>query len=174
MGRFRPFAIGLCACAVAAATWSPARAQCRLCDAPSTSVSAADNVADVSLEIETSLDFGRIVVGALGDGTALLRPDGSAAASGSVVEPGARTMVGSAVVQGQPGKLVRVFLPPRIVLTSMTGGEILLEEVTSDLPAAPRLDGAGRLSFRIGGRLHVRGDAEGQYRGDLPVLVEYP
>ena len=56
----------------------------------------------------------------------------------------------------------------------MTGGEILLEEVTSDLPAAPRLDGAGRLSFRIGGRLHVRGDAEGQYRGDLPVLVEYP
>ena len=43
----------------------------------------------------------------------------------------------------------------------------------TDLPAAPRLDSAGSLSFRFGGRLVVNGDADGQYRGDLPITVEY-
>jgi hypothetical protein len=69
---------------------------------------------------------------------------------------------------------VRIILPPQIVLTSSAGGEISFEDVSSDLPAYPRLDANGRLAFRFGGRLRVRGDAEGQYRGDLPILVEYP
>ena len=37
----------------------------------------------------------------------------------------------------------------------------------------PRLDSAGNLTFRFGGRLHVSGDAEGDYRGDLPITAEY-
>jgi hypothetical protein len=68
---------------------------------------------------------------------------------------------------------VRVELPQRIVLTSTSGGQIVFEDVTSDLPALPRLDSAGRLSFHFGGRLTIRGDADGQYRGDLPITVEY-
>ena len=50
---------------------------------------------------------------------------------------------------------------------------MVFEEVTTDLPSLPRLDGSGRLTFRFGGRLHVRGDAEGDYYGDLPITVEY-
>jgi hypothetical protein len=37
----------------------------------------------------------------------------------------------------------------------------------------PRLDSAGNLSFRFGGRLLVTGNADGQFRGDLPITVEY-
>jgi hypothetical protein len=48
-----------------------------------------------------------------------------------------------------------------------------LDDVKTDLPALPRLDAAGNLSFRFGGKLLVTGDADGQYRGDLPITVDY-
>ena len=41
--------------------------------------------------------------------------------------------------------------------------------MTSDLPSGPHLDAAGNLTFRLGGRLAVTGDTDGNYRGDLPV-----
>ena len=159
--------------AAAAAAWSPARAQCRLCDTPTTTLSTAAGSEDVILELETNIDFGRLVVAAGGAGTASLRPDGSTVAQGSVQEVSPRASVGTAVVRGEPGKAVRVQLPSRIVLTSISGGQITFEDLISDLPSLPRLDSSGRLAFRIGGRLQVQGDAEGQYRGDLPIIVEY-
>lgn len=173
MGGLKLLALGLAAGAAAAAGASPASGQCRLCDAPVT-IAAGDKPSDVvTLDIETSIDFGRLIVSPEGEGTATLRPDRSSASQGAVEEMSARAMVGSAVVQGEPGRAVRVELPARIVLTSLSGGEIVFEDVVSDLPALPRLDSAGRLTFRFGGRLRVRGDAEGQYRGDLPITVEY-
>jgi len=45
--------------------------------------------------------------------------------------------------------------------------------VVSDLPAIPHLDSAGNLSFRFGGRVRITGDADGAYRGELPITVEY-
>jgi hypothetical protein len=82
-------------------------------------------------------------------------------------------MVGSAVVHGQPGRAVRIELPRRILLHSISGSQISFDDVTSDLPSVPRLDSSGTLSFRFGGRLTVTGDADGEYRGDLPITVEY-
>jgi hypothetical protein len=157
----------------AAAAWAPARAQCRLCETPTTTLSTIAGSEDVRLELETNIDFGRLVVLASGVGSASLRPDGSTIAQGSVQEVSPRASVGSAVVHGEPGKAVRVQLPSRIVLTSISGGQITFDDVVSDLPSLPRLDSSGRLAFRIGGRLQVQGDAEGQYRGDLPIIVEY-
>ena len=49
----------------------------------------------------------------------------------------------------------------------------MFDDVVSDLPPLPRLDSAGNLTFRFGGRLRVTGDAEGEYRGDLPITAEY-
>ena len=43
----------------------------------------------------------------------------------------------------------------------------------SRVPALPRLDSAGVLSFRFGGRLQVNGEQEGDFRGDLPITAEY-
>ena len=43
----------------------------------------------------------------------------------------------------------------------------------TDLSAAPRLSPDGRLQFRFGGRLQIAGDDDGDYRGRIPVTVEY-
>jgi hypothetical protein len=37
----------------------------------------------------------------------------------------------------------------------------------------PRLDSSGTLTFRFGGRIRITGDADGDYRGDLPISAEY-
>lgn len=89
------------------------------------------------------------------------------------MQVGPRAMVGTVLVHGDAGRGVRVELPRRIELYSLGGGRITLDDVASDLPAAPRLDAAGNLSFRFGGRLIITGDADGQFRGDLPITVEY-
>jgi hypothetical protein len=161
------------AASVAAATPWPAGAQCRLCDEPSTTHADPTPSEDIRLEIESSLNFDRLILSGEGQGAATIRPDGSSAAEGTVANVSPRAMVGTAVVHGQPGRTVRVDLPRRIELFSLSGGRISFEDVTSDLPSLPRLDSAGSLTFRFGGRVRISGDADGEYRGDLPITVEY-
>jgi len=150
-----------------------AQAQCRLCDQPTTDRPESSTSDDVQLQIETNLNFDRLILTGPGNGAATIRPDGSSGAEGSVAQVGPRAMVGTVLVHGQPGRAVRVQLPRRIELYSLSGARITLDDVASDVSAAPRLDAAGNLSFRFGGRLILSGDADGQYRGDLPVTVEY-
>jgi len=152
---------------------APAGAQCRLCDSPSTVRDSEDGKNQVQLEVESSIAFDRLVLFGAGDGTAVLRPDGSSSGTGSIADMSPRAMVGSATVRGEPGRPIRVELPHRIVLHSISGGEITFDDVVSDLPSLPRLDSAGNLTFRFGGRLKISGDAEGEYRGDLPITAEY-
>lgn len=159
--------------AAMAAPFASAQAQCRLCDAPTAAREDGPTSGQVRLEVETSVDFDRLVLVGEGEGTAVLRPDGSRSASGSLAEVGPRAMVGTVVLRGEPGRSVRVDMPQRISLYSLGGGEISFDEVVTDLPALPRLDPAGTLTFRFGGRLSVRGDSEGDFRGDLPILAEY-
>jgi hypothetical protein len=151
----------------------PAAAQCRLCDTPTTSRDEGTGDGPVSLEIETSLDFDRLILLGAGEASATLRPDGSRSVSGMVSDLSGRAMVGRAIVRGEAGRAVRVELPARIELYSLSGGRITIEDIVSDLPSAARLDSAGVLDFRFGGRLRISGDAEGEYRGDLPITVEY-
>ena len=172
MGGFKSLSFALLAGAACLACWRPAAAQCRLCDTPSTAVGSDENGQSIRLEVESRIDFDRLIVTGTGDAIATLRPDGSAVGDvGVVVSP--RASEGTIMVHGEPGRAVRVELPSRIVLTSMQGGQIVLEEVVSDLPSLPRLDSTGSLSFRLGGRLRVRGDSDGEFRGDLPITVEY-
>ncbi len=152
----------------------PAAAQCRLCDTPTTSREENSGQGPISLEIETSLDFDRVILLGSGAGSATLLPDGSRSVSGMIGDISGRAMVGSAVVRGEPGRGVRVDLPRRIELYSLSGAKITIEDIVSDLPAMARLDSAGSLSFRFGGRLTISSDAEGDYRGDVPITVEYP
>jgi hypothetical protein len=151
----------------------PASAQCRLCDAPTTSRTAESGKGEVRLEVQTSLNFDRLILSGLGEGSAVLRPDGSTTSAGTVAEISPRAMVGTVTVHGEAGRTIRIDLPNRIVLHSLSGGEVTFDDVASDLPAMPRLDPTGSLTFRFGGRLRVSGDAEGDYRGDLPITAEY-
>jgi hypothetical protein len=166
-------ALMLAASAAAAAMSWPAHGQCRLCGTPSTSHVESASSDDVQIEIETNLDFDRLILFGQGNGFAAIRPDGSTSATGSVSGVGPRSMAGSVAVHGEPGRAVRVELPRRIELYSLGGGRISFDEVVSDLPSLPRLDSAGNLTFRFGGRVQVSGDEDGEYRGDLPITVEY-
>jgi hypothetical protein len=76
-------------------------------------------------------------------------------------------------VHGEPGRALMVEIPRRIELYSISGGRITVEDLASDLKSLPRLDAAGNLTFRIGGRVRVDGNADGDYRGDLPISVDY-
>jgi len=151
-----------------------AAAQCRLCDTPTTGA-AADVAASqpIRLEVEASLDFDRLVQTGPGGGTASLTVDGSRSVSGSITDLTSRAMVGSAVIRGEPGRMVRIALPSRIDMYGLNGNRISIDGIESDLPASARLDSSGSLSFRFGGRLQILGDAEGDYRGDVPITVEY-
>lgn len=173
MGGSKPLVLSFVALAAAAVGVVPARGQCRLCDAPTTALTQSSSDQGIDLRIETSLDFGRLILSGAGQGAAVIRPDGSNASEGALAPVSPRAMVGSASVHGEPGRAVRVELPHRIDLYSVEGGRITFDDVASDLPSLPRLDSAGNLSFRFGGRLTITGDAEGQYRGDLPITVEY-
>src|SRR5260221_9812477 len=140
MGRSLPIAIVLAATGVAAAIGAPARAQCRVCDLPSTQMPADSADGDVQLSIETALDFDRLIFSGSGMGAATLRPDGSNAAEGVVTSVGPRATVGTVLVHGQPGRALRVEVPHRIQLFSLGGRLITLDQLSAGLRSLPRLD----------------------------------
>lgn len=173
MGGLKHLALVIAGLAAAASARSPAGAQCRLCEQPTTALPEDSAGGDVDLQVETNLNFDRLILTGAGVGAATIRPDGSNGAEGSVMDVGPRAMVGTILVHGDPNRAVHVELPRRIELYSIGGGRLTLDDVASDLPRSPHLDAAGNLSFRFGGKLIVSGDADGPYRGDLPITVEY-
>lgn len=171
MARFLLFILSAVGVSFAAA--APAAAQCRLCTQPSIAPSEGSADDDIQLQVEANLSFDRLILSGSGVGAATIRPNGSSGAEGSVMQVGPRAMVGTVLVHGDANRAVRVDLPRRIELYALGGGKMVLDDVASDVGDAPRLDAAGNLSFRIGGRLIITGNADGQFRGDLPVSVEY-
>jgi hypothetical protein len=163
---------GLIALAAIAAS-PPARAQCRLCSTPTTSAEPDGAKSSVTLDVQAGLNFDKLIVLGPSGGTAVLRPDGSRQISGSIESISARAMVGEAHVRGEPGRTIRIDLPRRIELYSFSGSQIVIDEIETDLPSLPRLDSAGTLTFRFGGRLKINGEPEGDFRGDLPITAEY-
>jgi hypothetical protein len=159
--------------ALLAVSPAAADAQCRLCDARTTVRDEQRAQGDVRLEVQTSLSFDRLVLLGAGSGSAMIKPDGSSSAEGAVLNVGPRAIVGTVAVHGEPGRALMVEIPRRIELYSISGGRITVEDLASDLKSLPRLDAAGNLTFRIGGRVRVDGNADGDYRGDLPISVDY-
>ena len=92
--------------ALALAATSPAGAQCRLCARPSTSVDELSDEGKVTVEIESSLSFDRLVLFGAGEGTAEIRPDGSRFAQGAIADIGPRAMVGTAITVNVTALLV--------------------------------------------------------------------
>ena len=149
-------------------------APCRLC-APSAAVVEDKPAAPVSLDVEASLDFDRLILAGRGRRQRRTwRRTVSRSVTGSVTAISARAMVGEVVIRGEPGRSgPRRSARPDRTVTGFAGGTIRLESIRSDLPPMPRLDGNGRLSFRFGGVLRVSGDVDGEFRGDVPIDVEY-
>lgn len=160
--------------ALTVASAPAAAAQCLLC-APDKADSAAARAAEVPLrvEVETRLDMGRIAVGAMGGEVAVDPVSGARSLRGDVVDLGGFGLTGTVTVRGAPGAEVRVILPTSVDLEGGHGRTARVTGLATDLTAAPRLGPDGRLVFRFGGRLQIAGADDGDYRGRIPVTVEY-
>ena len=167
-----PVALFVALAVAAPASSQDAGAPCRLCETAPDQGNAKPAM-PVSLDVEAGLDFDRLILAGAGGGSAEIGPDGARSVSGSITAIGARAMVGHVTIRGEPGRSVRIMLPNRIEMTGLSGGTIALESIRSDLSAAPRLGSDGTLSFRFGGILRVSGDVDGEFRGDVPIDVDY-
>ena len=174
VGRLRALMPLLALCASGLVVPAAAAAQCRLCSTPTTTPdSAGSSDKPIRLEVVSTIDFDRLILTGPGFGSALLRPDGTTAATGAVAPLGARSVAGEISIRGEPGRAIRVDLPRSIELYGLRGGTIRIESIQSDLPDFPELDSTGTLKIRIGGELRVSGEVDGDFRGDIPVLVDY-
>lgn len=154
---------------------SVAAAQCMLCGKQESGSVPASRKAEVPLriDIETQLDMGRVAAGAGGGEVEIDPVTGVRRVRGDVRDLGGFAVTGTVTVRGEPGAEVRVFLPASVDLESGSGGTARVVGLATDLSAAPRLGPDGRLIFRFGGRLQVSGASGGDYRGRIPVTVEY-
>ena len=128
----------------------------------------------LKVEIRTQLDFSRAAIAGTGGGTIRIDPNsGARSTSGAVVDLGGAPFAGEALLDGEPGRAVRVDLPASIRLTSSSGGSIEIVNLRTNLPPAPRLDAFGKLEFTFGGDLLVAGNISGTFRGRIPITAEY-
>ncbi|MEQ7874062.1 DUF4402 domain-containing protein [Sphingomonas sp. ASV193] len=152
----------------------PGAAQCRLCATPTTSSSSSrPSEAPIRLDVVARLDFDKLILDRPGSGSATVQPDGNRRSSGAVGSVSMRAMAGEIVIRGEPDRFVRVDLPHALELVGANGGTLRLESIDSDLPSAPQLDSNGELRIRFGGEIHLSGDSDGDFRGDVPIVVDY-
>ena len=142
---------------------------------PTTSRDEAPTKATVQLEVETSLNFDRLIL--LGAG----RRHGAAPArwlerSARHGQPTSspRAMVGTVAVHGEPGRAVRIDLPraDRAPFAERRPNHVRRRRQRPAVAAAARFGRQPDVSDSAGA-CTISGDAEGDYRGDLPITAEY-
>jgi hypothetical protein len=165
-------ALGLVASALLPA--SSATGQCRLCEPGQTKPVESDaKEQPLRIDIQSSLDFSRMTTAGQGGDARIDPVSGTRSVTGGLVALGGMPFRGTAKVTGSPRRSIRVDLPNRITLRSSTGGIAEIYDIATDLPPAPTLGADGSLSFSFGGRLSVKGQVSGTFRGQVPVTAEY-
>ncbi|HVR90351.1 MAG TPA: DUF4402 domain-containing protein [Novosphingobium sp.] len=165
-------AFGLLALASAA----PAEAQdCTLCfSTPAAQAGAKADERPLTIEISTGLAFSRLALAGHDGGSAAIDPQTGAKITGhGLIDLGGSAVQGRGRISGTPGRQVRIDLPRSVTMSSTDGSTAVLTELTTDLPAWPVLDSSGILEFSFGGRLEVRGQGGGNFRGRIPISVDY-
>ena len=166
--------IGLAlALAPAGAVAAPAPEPCALCGITPGEGSPNGEPAPLVIELETSLDFDRLVLGGSGTGLVRLAPDGSSSVSGSVDSISGRARIGRFVIQGEPGRQIHVDLPRSIELVGIKGTVVRVQSLITNLPDAPALDSNGRLAVDFGGELEIDGGSDGEFRGQMLIRADY-
>ena len=152
---------------------APAQAQesCRLCYGD---VSAVPGERPLTIEIWADLNFSKLAVTGRAGGSAELSPvTGEKRTTGELVDLGGIAVSGHGKITGVPLRAVRIDLPDTVAMSAADGGEARLAQFTTDLPAHPVLDANGELEFSFGARLIVSGGRGGNYRGRIPISVDY-
>jgi hypothetical protein len=167
----------LCALASAVAASPASAAPCLLCGQPEasgrTGPATGGEDQPLRIEIAAQLDFSRIAAGTGGGSVEIDPGSGTRRLSGNVRDLGGMALSGEAIITGAPGRGVRIFLPAVIDLESDGGRTARVIDVASDAGPAPRIGPDGTLRVRFAGRLAVSGDADGNYRGRIPISAEY-
>ena len=160
-------ALGSLALGIAA----PAAAQdCALCF----SAPAAPGERPLTIEISTGIAFSRLAIAGHDGGTAAIDPQTGAKRTGQgLLDLGGSAVQGRGRISGTPGRAVRIDLPSRVTMTAADGSSAMLTDLATDLPAWPVLDSSGTLEFGFGGRIEVRGSTGGNFRGRIPITVDY-
>ncbi len=143
---------------------------CRLCFG-SDGTAAAER--PLAIEIFTDLSFSRLAM--TGDnGSAAIDPQsGAKRIEGGMIDLGGMSVQGHGRVTGMPQRRVRVDLPHRVTMSAPDGTNAELSDLVTDLPANPVLDAAGNLEFTFGGKLNLRSSQGGNFRGRIPISVDY-
>ncbi len=146
---------------------------CRFCTPTDTPYQAsAGREIPISIDITTKLNFSRAALSGAGIGEIEIDPENNRRVEG-LVDLGGPSLAGTAVVRGEPRRPVRIDMPATIRMTSSTGGSIEISELHTNLSGAPQLDATGTLHFSFGGRLLVRGNVAGTFRGRIPITAQY-
>lgn len=148
-------------------------AQCLLCASPQGAKPVPKQ--PLVIEVETSLDFSRMGLGAgQAGGTAEIDPgSGARTLAGGLIDMGGLPMQGIVTIRGEPRKRIVVSLPGTVVISGTDGGALQLSGLTTTLNKRPRLGADGSLRFDFGGRLLVPPGSDGDFRGAVQISVDY-
>ncbi len=155
---------------VLVATPLGAQEACRLCYASG----GESGDRPLTIEIHADLSFSRLALSGGGSGTAEIDPaTGAKRTSGALIDLGGMAVQGRGRITGEAGRQVRVDLPGQVTMATPEGDTAELVDFRTDLADFPRLDASGALEFTFGARLEMRGRQGGNYRGRIPITVDY-
>ena len=126
------------------------------------------------IEIESGIDVSRSALRGTLDGDALIDPQtGEKIMGPNMIDLGGLAFQGRARVTGKPLQPVRIDLPASVTLRSAKGTKAELTDFTTDIPGVAMLDANGELTFRFGARISTIEAHGGNFRGRIPIRVEY-
>lgn len=144
---------------------------CALCFG---SNNAAPGEAPLSIEIHADLSFSRLALSGSGAGSAAIDPQsGVKRMDGGMIDLGGMPVQGRGRITGTPQRAVRIDLPRQVTMSTPDGTRAELTELVTNLPPFPLLDSAGTLEFTFGGKLNLKGHKGGNFRGRIPISVDY-
>jgi hypothetical protein len=151
-------------------------AQCQLCASEEAAVAAAKPAQrPIVITIEAGVDFSRIALVRTGlGGTATIDPSsGQRTLTGNLIGLSGVPVSGTVTIRGEPKQHVEVSFPTNALLYNSTGASYPLVNFRTTLKNNPKIGDDGTLRFTFGGTLQINGSAAGNFRGSIPVTVEY-
>lgn len=134
------------------------------------------NCDPLEINIQTDIDFGRIVL--IGDGVGRVILDlesGNKISFGELGDLGGMAVKGEALITGAPGQTVQVIIPTEVSMRDPAGGEAQLRDFVTNLPVLAQLDSNGRLAFNFSATLYTDSETAlgGNLRARIPISVQY-
>lgn len=128
----------------------------------------------LTIEIWADLSFAKLAMTGRSGGSAQVDAQtGSKSTQGDVMSLGGTPVTGHGRITGEPLRQVRIDLPGKVPMSTPDGGSAELTDFTTNLPRNPQLNANGELEFSFGARLVVKDGRGGNFRGRIPISVDY-